>query len=210
MDKIKIVILDDQQLMVDGLKTILQLNNQFEVVGTAFNGEVGFELVERLQPDIVLMDVRMPVMDGVECTRRIKLNFPHIFVIILTTFDDDADLMKALQYGASGYILKDIEGHQLYHIIQDAMAGNVILPGKLASKLSKHLNPSKVAVQGDPHPFSNRELEITRLICDGLTNREIAKQLFLTEGTVKNYISKIYEMIGIHDRAKAIVYFRSL
>ncbi|MBC7326161.1 MAG: response regulator transcription factor [Moorella sp. (in: Bacteria)] len=211
--KIRLLIADDQALMRDGLKTIIELEEDMAVVGTAADGQETLVMVQQLTPDVVLLDVRMPVMDGVECVRLIKAQFPRIKVIMLTTFDDEDYIINALAHGADGYLLKDIQADQLLGAIRDAYRGQLILPARVASKLATRAagflelagSGRKITEQmtGDL-PFSTREQDVAALMVAGLNNRQIARQLGLTEGTVKNYISVIYEKIGTSDRSTAI------
>lgn len=211
--KIRILIADDQALMRDGLKTIMELEEDMVVVGTAADGQETLVMVEQLTPDVVLLDVRMPVMDGVECVRLIKEHFPPIKVIMLTTFDDDDYIINALAHGADGYLLKDIQGDQLLTAIRNAHRSQLILParvaGKLATRAAEFLELAgprrkKAEQMAGGLTFSAREQDVAALMVAGLSNRQIARQLGLTEGTVKNYISVIYEKIGTSDRSTAI------
>ncbi len=213
MEQIRVLIADDQTLMRDGLKTILELEDDIEVVGSAENGLKAYEAVGAVQPDVVLMDIRMPVMDGVESTRLIKRDYPDTVVIILTTFDDDEYIIQALSNGASGYILKDIQGDKLIGAVRDSVGGSLIMPAQVAAKIAARLSlfqRPKTAAADPRQGFSEREREIIRLLVKGFNNRQIAACLYITEGTVKNYISAIYGKIGISDRAKAVVYLREL
>ncbi|QNU67339.1 response regulator transcription factor [Ruminiclostridium herbifermentans] len=212
MDIIKVLIADDQTLMRDGLKTILELEEGMEVVGVAENGIQAYELAEKLNPDVVLMDIRMPIMDGVDSTRIIKNNNPSIVVIMLTTFDDDEYIIQALQYGASGYLLKDIQGNKLIQAIRESMAGNLLMPSniavKLATRLSKISEKESINIKSNNLALSYREQEIATLMIKGYTNKQIASELCISEGTAKNYISMIYSKIGINDRTKAVIFLR--
>lgn len=216
MNRIRLLIADDQTLMRDGLKTIFDLEEDIDVVGTAENGEQALDMTERLKPDVVLMDIRMPVMDGVECTRLIKKRFPEVLVVVLTTFDDDEYIIQALNYGASGYLLKDMPGDRLIQAVRDAVSGNLMMPAQVAAKLACRLSDlsgslrGKVSWAGRAQKLSTRELEIARLMIQGASNREIADILCLTEGTVKNYISSIYGKFGINDRLQVIDRLRGL
>jgi len=216
MERIRLLIADDQTLMRAGLKTIFDLEEDIDVVGTAENGREALEMTERLKPDVVLMDIRMPVMDGVECTRLIKKNFPEVLVIVLTTFDDEEYIIQALNYGASGYLLKDIPGDRLIQAVRDAVSGNLLMPAQVAAKLACRLPDLAGKCRGADtwteraQTLSRRELEIARLMVQGAGNREIADTLCLTEGTVKNYISSIYSKLGTHDRPQAINLLKDL
>lgn len=213
LGKIRILIADDQALMRDGLKTIMELEEDMEVVGTAADGRETCAMVQRLAPDVVLLDVRMPVMDGVECVKSIKEQFPQTKVIMLTTFDDEDYIINALANGADGFLLKDIQADQLLEAIRNARRGQLILPARVAGKLAARvaeflelagLRRKKPEQMAGGLALSAREQDVAALMVAGLSNRQIAKQLGLTEGTVKNYISVIYEKIGTSDRSTAI------
>lgn len=216
---IRILIADDQTLMREGLKTILELEDDIEVAGTPDDGKKAYEMVAEYHPDLVLMDVQMPVMDGIESTRLIKQDFPETIILILTTFAEDAYIVEGLANGASGFLLKDIHGDKLISSIRDAVRGQFMLPSiiakKLATRLSQlssqaqqNINTEKLRREGIE--FSVREKEIALLMLKGFSNRQIAKALFISEGTVKNYISIIYSKIGTNERTKAIMYIRAL
>ncbi len=208
MEKTKILLVDDQQLIIDGIKIIVDSEPDFEVVALAHTGEDAITLAALHRPDIILMDIRMPGMGGVEATMHIKAQFPQIQVIILTTFDDDAYIIDALNYGASGYLLKDIGREKLVEAIREALAGNLLITGKVAYKLAKSIKTNKKPTQlgnYNPYAFTDREFEIARLLATGLSNKEIGDLLFLSQGTVKNYMSSIYLKLGVGDRSKAIV-----
>ena len=211
MKKINVLIIDDQALMIDGLKTILELEEDITVLATGQNGNEAIALAKIYNPDVILMDIRMPVLNGVEATKTIKKLQPEIKIIILTTFDDDQLIIDALSYDADGYLLKDIDGDQLVRAIRDAINGTLLIPGNIASKIAKQLTQvSSKIEQTKSHEFlvneilSQREVEVARLIRDGFNNKEIASILFLTEGTVKNYICKIYSKINVTNRSHAI------
>jgi DNA-binding NarL/FixJ family response regulator len=212
MNRIRILIADDQTLMRDGLKTIFELEDDMEVAGVAKNGLEAYEMTAALRPDIVLMDIRMPVMDGVESVRLIKKDYPSTVVIMLTTFDDEEYIIRALQFGANGYLLKDIQGNRLIEAVRDGASGNMLMTSGIASKLAARLSQ----MPSDQNPqdrsmipeFSERETEITRLMAKGYTNGQIASALHLSEGTVKNYISSIYSKIGTSDRTCAVIFLK--
>ncbi len=208
---IKILVADDQPLMRDGLKTILELEEDMDVIGTAGHGREALEMVRRFLPDVVLLDIRMPEINGVECVKIIKEKFPQTRVIMLTTFDDEDYIVNALAGGADGYFLKDIQVDQLLEVIRTAARGQLLLPARVAGKLAARL--AKSPAEGDrgnnkperkDQTFSSREREVASLMLNGLSNRQIAEHLYLTEGTIKNYISVIYNKIGTNDRVKAI------
>lgn len=206
MEKIKIIIVDDQTLMRDGLKTILELEDNIEVVAVAKNGYEAIEASKEFSPDLILMDIRMPGMDGVESTKIIKSLYPNIIILILTTFNEEEYIIDALSYGASGYILKDIEGDDLIKAINDAHRGSFILPSQVAIKLAKKITNTNVVTKDQKETlkdFSDREIEIAKMISLGFTNKQISTSLFISEGTVKNYVSNIYLKLGTSDRMAA-------
>ena len=206
MNKIKILIVDDQTLMRDGLKTILDLEDNMEVIATAKSGQEAIELCKEYPPDLILMDIRMPVMDGVEATKIIKSLYPKIVILILTTFNDDDYIIDALSFGASGYILKDIEGDDLIKSINDAYKGSFMLPSDVAIKIAKRLTKTSIVTleqKKSLSDFSEREIEVAKMVVLGFNNKQIASSLFISEGTVKNYISNIYSKLGTSDRTSA-------
>lgn len=210
MEKIRILIVDDQTLMREGLRTILSLEDDMEVVGLAENGFRAIELAKELKPDIILMDIRMPEMNGVDSTKAIKNLLPEVKIIILTTFDDDEFIIEALKNGASGYFLKDLPSDSLISSIKDAYKGVVIMHPEIMAKLvanisCKDLDSNKPKeIDQDLNKLTKREAEIYLLMKEGLSNKEIAAKLFITEGTVKNYVSIIYDKLDVKDRTKAI------
>ena len=213
--KIRIVIADDQTLFRDGLQTILSLEDNLEVVGAAENGKEALNLVSQKCPDVVLMDVEMPVMNGIESTRRVKEKFPDTQVLILSTFAEDEYIVEGLAYGACGYLLKDLHADTLISSIRSAASGQFILPGPIAAKLaarilqtSKAAEPSEISQTMKRvkliEELTDREIKLASLIVKGFTNKEIAGRLFMSEGTVRNYISIIYSKLGTSNRSKAI------
>lgn len=206
--KISVLLADDQALIRDGLKAILGSGSDIQIAGEASNGKEAISKLAECKPDVILMDIRMPEMDGVEATGYIKKNFPDIKVIILTTFDDDDYIFKAMSYGASGYLLKDIQGEELVSAIRSSMKGNVILPGKIAEKITSRLSSINSTPNVKIDEFTEREMDIIKLLMEGKSNSDIAKQLYLSNGTVKNYVSQIYMKINVSDRANAILYFK--
>ncbi|MBI6875327.1 response regulator transcription factor [Clostridium aciditolerans] len=213
MDEIKILIADDQTLMRDGLKTILELEDNFKVVGTAKDGEEVLDFCKKDSPNLVLMDIRMPKMDGVKCTKILKSLYPEIVVLILTTFNDVDYIVEALNYGAAGYILKDIEGDELVKAINDACKGSLMLPSSVAKKLVEKLSEKAIIKPKEKNillDFSEREIEIAKMLSMGFNNRQIASSLFISEGTVKNYISNIYSKLGTSDRTAAAIEIRKI
>jgi DNA-binding NarL/FixJ family response regulator len=210
MEKIKVMLVDDQQLLLDGLKTILTIGGDMEVALTQ-SGETALELAGTFQPDLILMDIQMPGMGGVAATKLIKERYPQIAILILTTFDDDIYIIDALRYGASGYLLKDIDGERLIASVYEALSGNLLLTGRVAQKLARNVaEKNKKSLLGreilkDELELTARETDVAKALAEGMTNKEIADKLYLTQGTVKNYLSDIYSKIGTSDRAKAVL-----
>ncbi|HEY52449.1 MAG TPA: response regulator transcription factor [Caldilineae bacterium] len=214
MNAIRLLLVDDQRLMRDGLRTLLELEGDLVVVGEAENGEEALTLYEKRQPDVVLMDVRMPVMDGVEATRRLRQRWPDARVIILTTFDDDEYVFEGLRAGARGYLLKAVSGEELAGAIRTVAAGGALIDPSVTRKVvaefarlgqTRRSGPTKLV-----EPLSEREEEVLRFIANGYTNKEIAGRLFLAEGTVKNYVSSILGKIGVRDRTQAALKAKEL
>jgi DNA-binding NarL/FixJ family response regulator len=192
--------------MRDGLKTILEIEDNMEVVATAKNGQEAIEACREFKPDLVLMDIRMPGMDGVESTKIIKELYPEIVILILTTFNEDNYIIDAMAYGASGYILKDIDGDDLIKAINDAHKGSFMLPSDVAIKIAKRLTAANVVTEEQKRSladFTEREIEIAKMVALGFNNKQIAATLYISEGTVKNYISSIYLKLGTSDRMAA-------
>lgn len=209
MSMIHVLLVDDQMIICDGLRALLEAHSDITVVGTAGSGKQAYEQTLALRPDIVLMDIRMPEMDGVEATRLIKKDLPATIVIMLTTFDDDEYIIKAMTYGASGYLLKDIGSNKLIEAIRDGLCGNIILPGRVAAKITSRLTEKSIP-EVTLSDFSIRETEIIRLLMQGKNNREISQALYLSVGTIKNYITQIYLKINVNDRASAVLFFKDL
>jgi DNA-binding NarL/FixJ family response regulator len=196
--------------MLDGLKIILESHNDLTVIGTCRDGTETLELVDKLQPDLVLLDIRMPDINGVECTKIIKEKYSNIVVLILTTFDDDEYIVDALKYGASGYLLKDIKGERLIQAVIDAYKGEMIMPSKVAFKLAQKVS-NEMAKNSKPKnilDLSGGEREVAVMLSQGFSNKQMAAALFLSEGTIKNYVSNIYNKIGISDRANAVLFLK--
>ncbi|NMB60537.1 MAG: response regulator transcription factor [Chloroflexi bacterium] len=212
--KIRVLLADDQRLMRDGLRTLLELEDDLEVVGEAENGRAALELAASLRPDVVLMDVRMPVMDGVEATRQLAASLPECRVIILTTFDDESIIFEGLRAGALGYLLKDVSGEELASAIREVNRGGALIQPSVARKVLAEFSrlpaaPSSAQIlPGDG--LSERETEILILVARGLSNKEIALRLSLTEGTVKNYVSAILQKLGVQDRTQAALKARGM
>jgi len=206
---IRILLVDDQSLIRQGLKALLELEADLEVVGEGENGQTAIALVESLHPDVVLMDIRMPIMDGVAATREICQRFAGTKVLVLTTFDDHEYVTEALRYGATGYLLKDTPSEELAAAIRAVHKGYTQLgPGLFEKAMTKVPLPSATppATWDDLTP---REQEVLRLIAAGASNREIAQTLYISEGTVKNYVTRILSHLGLRDRTQAAIFANS-
>jgi len=205
---VRVLIVDDQTLMREGLKTLLDLDARVEVVGAATDGVEGLEKVEVLVPEVVLVDVRMPRMDGVEMVGRLTEEQPSVVAILLTTFEDDEYIFGGLRAGAGGYLLKDTPSEELAAAIVKANRGETVLGGTVAARVVGELRRSPVPSGGPSQPddLSEREIEVLRLVGAGASNREIAARLYITEGTTKNHISKILRKLSLRDRTQAALY----
>lgn len=202
---IRILLADDQILFRQGLVSLLSLEEDLELVGQANHGQEAIALTEQLHPDVILMDVRMPICDGVVATREIHHRYPAIRILVLTTFDEDEYIFKSLQVGASGYLLKNTPSNQLAAAIRMVHQGYTQLGPTIAPKLFSQIHAP--ALKEDlQHLFSNRELEVLTLLAQGKNNREIARSLHITEGTVKNHITRILSHLGLRDRTQAALW----
>jgi DNA-binding NarL/FixJ family response regulator len=203
---IHLVLVDDQSLIRRGLRALLKTDPELEVVGEAENGKEAINLVETLQPDLVLMDVRMPIMDGVQGTREICQRFPQTKVLVLTTFDDRAYVNQALQAGASGYLLKDTPFEELTQAIRLVHKGYTQLGPGLGNKVTiGSSTPTTLTVADEWDKLTPKEWEIVRAIAQGASNREIAQMLFIAEKTVKNRITNILSQLNLRDRTQLAI-----
>jgi DNA-binding NarL/FixJ family response regulator len=212
---IRVLLVDDQALFREGVETLLSVHQDIQVVGQASNGQEAVEVATTVHPDVVLMDVRMPVLDGVGATRRLKKALPQCRVIVLTTFDDDEYVFDALRAGAVGYLLKDVASTQLVEAIRATARGESILQPSVAAKVITEFTRVSSMVPGTQmeqlvEPLSERESEILGLIATGASNKEIADQLFIAEGTVKNHVTHILGKLGVRDRTQAALRAREL
>ena len=212
MTDVTVLVVDDQRLVREGIASLLDIQPGVTVIGTAVNGQEAVEKAESLTPDVILMDVRMPVMDGIAATIEIRQNLPNCQVLMLTTFDDEEYIVRSLQAGARGYLLKDIPATDLAQAVKLTSAGIYQLDPSVAGKLVDQLvfdniKKSKESAElATEHKLTERELEVLRLIATGATNREIANKLVVSEGTVKNHVSSILSRLGLRDRIQAAIY----
>jgi DNA-binding NarL/FixJ family response regulator len=203
---IRILLVDDQDLFRQGLAALLELEEDLTIVAQASNGNEAIAQAAATQPDVILMDIRMPICDGVTATQTIHQQFPWMRILVLTTFDEDEYIWQSLQAGASGYLLKSTPSGQLATAIRTLHQGHSQLGPTIASKVFAQINqPTAVTIDSD-YRFSDRESEILALLGKGLNNREIAQQLYLTEGTVKNHISRILAEMGMRDRTQVALW----
>ena len=204
---IKVMLADDQTILAEGIKSVLETCEDIEVCGIAHNGQQAIEMALSLKPDVILMDVRMPEMNGVVATKRIKDACPEIKIIILTTFDDSDYILSGINNGASGYLLKDIGSTALIDAIKNAYEGDTILPSKIAKKITDAamlVSSDKQIKLKKTFGLSDREVDIALMLADGFTNRQIASAIKLSDGTARNYISSIYLKLGVDSRIAAI------
>lgn len=211
MDVIRVLIADDHALIREGLRTILNMEPGVQVVAVASSGQEACALAEAFRPDVMLLDIRMPDLDGLACLSRIKPASPDTKVLMLTTFLVDEYVASALANGASGFLLKDIPTAALLEAIRDAATGKMVLPREVAATLAgylKHKGVEDAAEHSSMPMLTGREREAAMMLSQGFTNRQIALALYLSEGTVRNMISAIYAKIGIGDRAQAALYLK--
>ena len=214
MSAVRVLVVDDQALFREALVTLLGARPEVEVVGEAGDGHQALERVAALQPDVVLMDLHMPVLDGIAATRRLRVEQPGVRVLALTTFDDDEDVFAALRAGALGYLLKDVSSDRLVEAVLSAARGESVLQPSVAAKVVARFAQLDDAPRSRPQPLvvplSDRELDVLRLLADGRSNREIATALFLAEGTVKNHVTNVLGKLGARDRTQAALRARAL
>lgn len=205
--KIRVLLADDQSILADGIKSVLSSCEDIEVVGIASDGFEALDLLEKCLPDVILMDIRMPNMNGVIATQEVKRRHPEVKVLILTTFDDSDYILNAINNGASGYLLKDTSSAALIDAIKNAYAGDTILPAKIARRIAdaaRMVSSDREIKLKRCFGLSDREVEIALMIYEGFTNKQIASALKLTDGTARNYISAIYEKVGASSRSEAV------
>ena len=202
---IKVIITDDQIIVTEGLAKILASSNQINIVGTAYNGEEALELTAKHQPDLVLMDLKMPIMNGITATRKIKHIAPDTKILILTTYDDDEWLFDALRAGADGYLLKDTPPEDLLKAIRGTVTGKAYIDPNITQKVLKSAASGMPSQNKTIYDLSARDKEILKLIAQGLSNADIADRLYLSEGTIRNYTSSLFQKLGVSDRTQAAV-----
>ncbi|BBE31567.1 DNA-binding response regulator [Tepiditoga spiralis] len=214
---IKVMIVDDQTLVREGISMLLSLCHDIELVAEASNGEEALNLIEEKKPDVILMDIKMPIMNGVKATKIIKVKYPNIKILILTTFKDDEFIFEALKNGADGYILKDVKSDKIIESIKTVYSGNLLLHSEIANKVikelgnkSKNTKENKLEINGPYESLTSREVEIAQLISIGKSNKEISQLLFITEGTVKNHITRILSKLQIRDRTQLALYVQKV
>lgn len=204
---IRVCLIDDQTLVRQGIRSLLELSNEIEVIGEAPDGKAGLELIQNVKPHVVLLDLQMPVLNGIGVLKALKdaVYFPP--VLILTTFDDDELVLEGLKSGAKGYLLKDVSLEQLVDAIRDLHEGKTLIQPAVTERLLRGLQTvsSEVKSFDTPSPLTEREREILRLMASGYSNKEIAKAFDVAEGTVKNHVSSVLSKLGVRDRTRAVL-----
>ena len=206
MGKIQILIADDHSIVREGLKQLLELEEDFEVVGQASNGVETIEKVKELEPDVLLLDINMPTMNGIKALKKLKEDGLDTKVVILTIHEDKECILETMQIGASGYILIDSDSAIFFKAIRDTYTGESYIQPKLAADLIRELNRPKVSRIKNENELTQREYEVITLIADGMNNKDIADRLFISEKTVKNHVSNIFRKINVSDRTQAAIY----
>ena len=204
---VRVLICDDQTVVREGLAAILGTDPEIQVVGLASHGAEALDLVPQTEPDVVLMDLQMPVMNGVQATQRLRRAYPDIYVLVLTTYAEDQWVLDAVRAGATGYLLKDTRRDELLDAIKGTVEGRSYLDPAVAGTVLQAATSPPPARQAEPllDPFTEREQEILRLLVQGQNNPEIARRLHLAKGTVRNYVSVIFQKLGVSDRTQAAV-----
>jgi len=198
MEKIKILMADDHPVVRAGIRGMLETQDEFQVIAEAENGREAFEQIEKLNPNVVLMDLRMPEMDGVEAIGKIKEKYPDINILVLTTYDTDADIVRAVEAGATGYLLKDAPREELFRAVRATAKGETVLAPVVAARLM-----GKVRDHGD-QALSAREIDVLMLVARGASNQDVAEKLHVSTATVKSHLIQIYQKLGVSDRTAAV------
>lgn len=207
MDKIKVIIADDHALIREGLKKLLELEPTIEVVALAVDGKSAIEMVDRHEPDIVLLDINMPNMNGMECLKILKKDYKETKVIMLTIHEDAEYLIETVNMGAEGYVLKDADVSQLIDAINKVVNGEIYIHPSLSGVLVKEYKRKEVTYNDlSKRRLTRRELEVLKLVAQGINNKEISETLFISEKTVKNHISSIFKKLNVNDRTQAALY----
>ena len=215
MKKLRLMLVDDQSLFREALRTLLALQPDFEIVAEAENGERAVALAKAHKPDVILMDLRMPVMGGVEATRRVLAAVPASRVVVLTTFEEDEEIFEAMRAGALGYLLKACSAEKLSESVRAAAKGTSVLEPSVAARMMAELNrltarEGRRPTQTLSDPLSERELAVLKLLADGCSNKEIGSRLSITEGTVKNHMTNVLGKLGVLDRTQAALRAREM
>lgn len=203
---VRVLICDDQDIVQEGMHAILKTSPEIEVVGVANDGAEALELIPSTRPDVVLMDLKMPIMNGIQATQQIRLRYPHVHVLVLTTYDADEWVFDAIRSGAAGYLLKDTPREAIITAIKGTAAGKTHVDPNVAGKLFNHV--SKISTTADTTmaaKLSERERQVLSLLARGLSNADIAAQMYLSEGTVRNHVSSILDKLEVADRTQAAV-----
>ena len=208
MNKITVIIADDHELFREGTRNLIDKEPDIEVIGEVVNGKEAIELTIRLQPNIVLMDIAMPVINGIEATRQIKANQPSTAVIILTAYDNDQYIVALLEAGAAGYLLKNVSGNELLNAIRSVYAGEAVLHPAIARKVFNYFNPAdhKQDELSDEPEVSEREMEILKLAAKGMSNQDIADSLFLSRRTIQAHLGNIFRKLNVGSRTEAVLH----
>lgn len=199
---IRVLVVEDQDIVREGLRALLDMDGRVEVVGEAREGVEALRKVPQLKPEVALVDVRMPGMDGVELTERLSVDHPRVSVIILTTFDEDEYVFGGLRAGAKGYLLKNSSSEEVIQAVEKASRGESVLGGLIASRVVSELNRLSGPTGASGGALSEREAEVARLVGSGASNRDVARALYISEGTAKNHVSKILRKLGLRDRTR--------
>ena len=198
MEKIRILMADDHPVVRAGIRGMLETQDEFQVIAEAKNGREAFEQIGKLKPDVVLMDLRMPEMDGVEAIGKIKEKYPNVNILVLTTYDTDADIVRAVEAGATGYLLKDAPREELFRAVRGTAKGETVLAPVVAARLM-----GKVRDHGE-QALSAREIDVLLLVARGASNQDVAEKLHVSTATVKSHLIQIYQKLGVSDRTAAV------